>query len=76
MLMNRHPCACHCLQDEEEADRQTEEDRGDGGRPGVCGGQNHPPARPGRKSGVFPEVEGLHRVSEACSSLLANVCVK
>lgn len=65
VLMNRHPCGCHWQQDEEEADRQTEEDRGDCGRPGICGGQNHPPPSSERKSGVLPEVEGLHRVSEA-----------
>lgn len=65
VLMNRHPCGCHWQQDEEEADRQTEEDRGDCGRPGICGGQNHPPPSSERKSGVLPEVEGLHGVSEA-----------
>lgn len=59
------PCACRWRQDEEEADRQTEEDRGDCDRPGVRGGQNHPPPSSERKSGVLPEVEGLHRVSGA-----------
>lgn len=65
VLMNRRPCACHWRQDEEEADRQTEEDRGDCGRPGVCGGQNHPPPSCERQSGILLEVEGFHRVSEA-----------
>lgn len=53
----------------EKTEREAAATGGDHSRAGVRCGKDHPAARDGRKSGVLPQVERLHRVSRIAAQI-------